>query len=242
MATEHVVIAMVSVLVYISIENRWYILIHSQFFSKYTSSWKHIIGYLSIHFLSVNSKSYCIYTVFRLKFLPPATKLGQGYVFTGVCDSVNRGGTSYPLEQTPPWEQTPPEQTPPGVDTTPEQTHPPRPDPPGSRHPPQEQTPPEQTPPGADTPHPPGSRHTPLDQTPPPGADPPWWACCEIRSTCGQYASYWTATCGKCFPRMRWKRLFYARWDITHMRWEWTSENWSFEVKFFTPCPWCYLL
>ena len=24
-------------------------------------------------------------------FLPPATKLGQGYVFTGVCHSVNRG-------------------------------------------------------------------------------------------------------------------------------------------------------
>ena len=24
-------------------------------------------------------------------FLPPATKLGQGYVFTGVCDSVHRG-------------------------------------------------------------------------------------------------------------------------------------------------------
>ena len=25
-------------------------------------------------------------------FLPPATKLGQCYIFTGVCDSVNRGG------------------------------------------------------------------------------------------------------------------------------------------------------
>ena len=24
--------------------------------------------------------------------LPPATKLGQGYIFTGVCDSVNGGG------------------------------------------------------------------------------------------------------------------------------------------------------
>ena len=23
--------------------------------------------------------------------LPPATKLGQGYIFTGVCDSVHRG-------------------------------------------------------------------------------------------------------------------------------------------------------
>ena len=25
-------------------------------------------------------------------FLPPAKKLGQGYIFTGVCDSVHRGG------------------------------------------------------------------------------------------------------------------------------------------------------
>ena len=24
--------------------------------------------------------------------LPPATKLGQGYVFTGICDSVHGGG------------------------------------------------------------------------------------------------------------------------------------------------------
>ena len=24
-------------------------------------------------------------------FLPPATKLGQSYIFTGVCDSVHRG-------------------------------------------------------------------------------------------------------------------------------------------------------
>ena len=28
----------------------------------------------------------------RDRFLPPATKLGQGYIFTGVCDSVHRGG------------------------------------------------------------------------------------------------------------------------------------------------------
>ena len=27
------------------------------------------------------------------QYLPPATKLGQGYVFTGVCHSVNRGST-----------------------------------------------------------------------------------------------------------------------------------------------------
>ena len=32
-------------------------------------------------------------TLFSIRaFLPPATKLGQGYVFTGVCHSVNKGG------------------------------------------------------------------------------------------------------------------------------------------------------
>ena len=41
---------------------------------------------------------FCSYCCRRWKIsmlvgiLPPATKLGQGYVFTGVCDSVNRGG------------------------------------------------------------------------------------------------------------------------------------------------------
>ena len=28
-------------------------------------------------------------------FLPPATKLGQGYIFTGVCDSVHRGRSGH---------------------------------------------------------------------------------------------------------------------------------------------------
>ena len=35
----------------------------------------------------------------KFVFLPPATKLGQGYIFTGVCDSVHRGST---LAGTPP--------------------------------------------------------------------------------------------------------------------------------------------
>ena len=34
--------------------------------------------------------------VFFFFFLPPATKLGQGYVFTRVCDSVHGGGGCYP--------------------------------------------------------------------------------------------------------------------------------------------------
>ena len=52
-------------------------------------------------------------------------KLGQGNVFTGVCDSVHRGGSASvhagippppgpdtPLGADPPWEQTPPQTTP----------------------------------------------------------------------------------------------------------------------------------
>ena len=101
----------------------------------------------------------------RPSCLPPATKLGQGYVFTGVCDSVNGGVPHTPLPY--PWEQTPPprEQTPPGPDTSQEQT-----------------------PPGPDTPR--GSR-PPREQTPPRRADtPPRRACCEIPSTRGRYVSY----------------------------------------------------
>ena len=130
------------------------------------------------------------------ELLPPATKLGQGYVFTGVCDSVRRGGVclsacwdTHPpgadilLEQTPPGAYTPlgadpPEQTPPPeVDTPWEQTPP-------EQTPPQEQTPPEQTPP---------LRQTPWKQTPPRADTPPRRACWEIRSTRGRYASYWNA-------------------------------------------------
>ena len=52
--------------------------------------------------------------------LPPATKLGQGYVFTGVCHSVNRGvclsacwdTTIPPGPGTPPQDQAPPRRPP----------------------------------------------------------------------------------------------------------------------------------
>ena len=57
--------------------------------------------------------------------LPPATKLGQGYVFTGVCDSVYRGGTwpgTLPgTRYTPRTRYPPPDQAHP-----PDQVHPPR--------------------------------------------------------------------------------------------------------------------
>ena len=54
--------------------------------------------------------------------LPPATKLGQGYVFTRVCDSVHRGSASVHAGTPPTWEQTPQ-----GADTAPppERTSPP---------------------------------------------------------------------------------------------------------------------
>ena len=49
-------------------------------------------------------------------FYRPQTKLREGYVFTRVCDSVNRGGSASvcapPKEQTPPREQTPRADTP----------------------------------------------------------------------------------------------------------------------------------
>ena len=61
--------------------------------------------------------------------LPPATKLGEGYVFTGVCDSVHRGEGGLPrclLGYPPPRADTPRKQTPPppGADT-PRIRHPP---------------------------------------------------------------------------------------------------------------------
>ena len=47
----------------------------------------------------------------RNTFLLPTTKLGQGYIFTGICDSVHGGGSAsvhagipYPLERRHPWQ------------------------------------------------------------------------------------------------------------------------------------------
>ena len=76
-----------------------------------------------------NFAQFCPFRV----FLPPATKLGQGYIFTGVCDSVHRGvsasvhagippaGSRHPSKAHP-LGADPPEQTIPQADTTPEQT------------------------------------------------------------------------------------------------------------------------
>ena len=117
-----------------------------------------------------NKKGIC-----TVIFLPPATKLGQGYIFTGVCHSVNRGGGGVPqcmLGYTPPGSRHPP-----GADMPPQTGHvAPWSRHPWSRHPP----------PRPDTP--------PQEQTPPESRHPfPRPACWEIQSTRGRYTSYWNA-------------------------------------------------
>ena len=114
---------------------------------------------------------------FEYELLPPTTKLGQGYVFTGVCDSVHGGGGST-WPGTPPGPGTPPRTryTPPGPGTPPrDQVHPPGPGTaPRTRYTPQTRytppgpgTPPRTryTPPGPGTP--PGTRYTPQTRYPP---------------------------------------------------------------------------
>ena len=101
--------------------------------------------------------------------LPASAKLGQGNIFTSVCQEFCTQGGPASMHA---------------------EMQPPGPDPPGSRppwsRPPREQTPPPpgaDNPPGADTPQ---NRHPPGPETPP-GADT------SIRSTSGRYASYWNA-------------------------------------------------
>ena len=105
-------------------------------------------------------------------FLPPATKLGQGYVFTGVCDSVHRGEylTRYtpgpvtpPRPGTPPGPGTParPGTSPSGPGTPPVTKH----TPPRDQVHPQTRYPPDQVPPGTRY-TPLGTRYTPRPGTP----------------------------------------------------------------------------
>ena len=86
-----------------------------------------------------------------LSLIPAATKLGQGNVFTGVCDSVNRGvSASVHAGIHPPGSRHPLEQTPPSRHRPTWSRHPP-----SSRHPHQSRHPQgADTPLGADTPFP----------------------------------------------------------------------------------------
>ena len=96
-------------------------------------------------------------------------------------------GARYPPGPgTPPWDQVHPgdQVHPPGTRYTPGTRYAPRP---GTSHD-QAHTPPDQ----AHTPL--GTRYPPRPCTPPgPGTPPRSRACWEIRSTCGQSASYWNA-------------------------------------------------
>ena len=124
----------------------------------------------------------------------PHRSCGQGYVFTRVCDSVNRGVSG---RENPPCQGDTPQSRPPQHGDTPDHTppqsrhpwsrHPHPPPTPWSRHPhPWPTPPPEQT-------HLPQSRHPP-EQTPPPGSrHSPRQADSSIGSTSGQYASYTNA-------------------------------------------------
>ena len=138
----------------------------------------------------VRHASHLIFTevpldsIHQMYLLPPGTKLGQGYVFTGVCHSVNRG--EY-LTRYPPWTR----YTPTGTRYTPQTRYTPR----DQVHPPGPGTPP-------GTRYTPWTRYTPQDQvTPPreqvhplgPGTPPSCRARWEIRSMRGRYASYWNA-------------------------------------------------
>ena len=142
-----------------------------------------------------------------MNLLPPATKLGQGYVFTGVWDSVHGG--EYLTRYTSPWDQVHPlgPGTPPGTRYTPGPGTLPRPGTPLTRYTPWTRytprtryTPQDQVHP-LDQVHPPRTRYTPLKpDTPPRPGTPPrdqvhsrCRACWEVRSTRGRYASYWNA-------------------------------------------------
>ena len=101
---------------------------------------------------------------FACLFLPAATKLGQGNIFTSVCQEFCPQGGGGRVSASVHAGIPPPDQAPPR-----DQAHPPGPGiplsrPPGTRHPPPETR---HTPPSR---HPPGTRHTPPgDQAHPPG-------------------------------------------------------------------------
>ena len=78
----------------------------------------------------------------RWSLLPPATKLGQGYVFTRVCDSVHMWGLpqcmlgypATPQQGDPPSKETPWQGDPPGKETPPARIPPLQGDPPCAVH------------------------------------------------------------------------------------------------------------
>ena len=123
-------------------------------------------------------------------YLPPTNEVCEGYVFTRVCHSVHRGGSTW--AGTPQTRYTPRDQVhPPGSGTPPwDQIHPLGPGtPPGPGTLPWDQV----HPLGPGTPN--RIWYTQWDQVQPPPTryTPGSSACWEIRATSGRYASYWNA-------------------------------------------------
>ena len=67
----------------------------------------HCIPPNNIYSLISGHTSVIAFLMFSVSYLlPPAMKLGQGYIFTGVCDSVHGGGAGVCLSAC--WDTTPP--------------------------------------------------------------------------------------------------------------------------------------
>ena len=101
----------------------------------------------------------------KFSFLPSATKLWQGNVFTGVCDSIHWGNGGL-CQGDAPWPESPQTETP--LTETPWTERPPTQRPPAQRPP--AQRPPGQKPP-AQRPH---WTETPLDRDPTGLGRDPW--------------------------------------------------------------------
>ena len=151
-----------------------------------------------------NSKGYdnVLFSLIRGSFLPAATKLGQGNIFTSVCQEFYPQSGREVVCLSACWDTPPPRSRHPHPWTRHTTTHPP---------------------PGADTPR---SRHpprpgTPLGADPPDQAHPlpPRGADCSIRSMSGRYASYWNAfllTHDKTFTQMGYPYVFRDLWLFCH--------------------------
>ena len=91
---------------------------------------KYISGHITFSFGLVIITEYNIYIKHYTDNLPPTTKLGQGNIFTGICDSVHRGRGSASVHSgipPPPQDQAPPRtRHPPGTRHTPRDQAPPR--------------------------------------------------------------------------------------------------------------------
>ena len=114
--------------------------------SQYQHFWSLSNTQLGASYIFFDNNCSCVWWVHHtgrtflflpMFFLPPATKLGQGYVFTGVCHSVNRGWGCLPqcmLGYTPRSRHAPCSRPPLGADTPPGADTTPQADTPWSRH------------------------------------------------------------------------------------------------------------